>query len=213
MNRDLTHLRQEYRADTLMEDTAEHDPIDQFAEWWDLATHADILEPNAMVLSTVSADGVPSARTVLLKGFDREGFVFYTNYESQKAREISANPHVSLVFLWAEMEKQVRISGVATRLSQEESAAYFHSRPRGSQLGAWTSPQSQVIKDRSELDERLREVTDRFADDEIALPDFWGGYRVEPRQIEFWQGRPSRLHDRLRYTLEGSAWRFDRLAP
>jgi pyridoxamine 5'-phosphate oxidase len=215
---DLGRLRREYGDHGLDVPDLEGDPISMFRRWLHDAITAGLHEPNAMVVATVGADGRPSARTVLLKGLDAGGFVFYTNYESRKAAEIDVNPHVSLLFPWHDLQRQVRVDGTATRVSREESAAYFAQRPRESQLGAWSSPQSQVVASRSALDERYGGVLARFADtDDVPLPPFWGGFRVTPASVEFWQGRKGRLHDRLVYVRAEddphAPWTVRRLAP
>lgn len=212
----LADLRQEYARAELTHAHVADDPLDQFRTWFDEALDADVEEPNAMTLATAGADGTPSARIVLLKGLDARGFQFYSNYESQKGTELSQNPHAALVFWWAPLERQVRIEGRVDRLPDDESTEYFHSRPRGSQLGAWASPQSQVVDDRAELEENLASVQAEYEDDDpIPRPPHWGGYVVRPTQIEFWQGRPNRLHDRLRYRRadEQDDWTLERLAP
>ncbi len=212
----LADLRQEYARAELTHAHVADDPLDQFRTWFDEALDADVEEPNAMTLATAGADGTPSARIVLLKGLDARGFQFYSNYESQKGTELSQNPHAALVFWWAPLERQVRIEGRVDRLPGDESTEYFHSRPRGSQLGAWASPQSQVVDDRAELEENLASVQAEYEDDDpIPRPPHWGGYVVRPTQIEFWQGRPNRLHDRLRYRRadEQDDWTLERLAP
>ena len=210
---DLASLRAEYQLSGLDESELTADPVEMFTGWFDNARAAGVLEPNAMVLSTVSADGVPSARTVLLKGLSSGGFVFFTNYESRKARELGANPHCSLVFGWYQLQRQVRVEGVASRVSRAETDGYFASRPRDSQLGAWASPQSTVVPSRSVLDASYAEVEERFAGVDIPSPPHWGGYVVTPERVEFWQGRRSRMHDRLEYRREGAGWATGRLAP
>jgi pyridoxamine 5'-phosphate oxidase len=210
-------MRQTYLTSGLLEEDLADDPMTQFDAWFCAAVHAGVGEPNAMVLATATPAGVPSARVVLLKAYDEGGFVFYTNYDSRKAAELAGNPRAALLFPWHDLERQVRVEGVVGRTSAAESELYFSSRPRGSQLGAWASPQSAVLSSRAELAERLAEVTDRFGVDEdadpVPLPDFWGGYRLRPDVVEFWQGRSDRLHDRLRYRHRPSGWRRDRLAP
>ena len=211
-----TALRKEYTRAGLTEADIDPDPFRQFAVWYAEAQAAAIVEPNAFTLATATADGVPSARTVLLKGFDRRGVVFYTNYESTKAADLAANPRAAVLFFWKELERQVRIVGAVERISREESDAYFRSRPLGSRLGATVSPQSQVIPDRRWLAERFAALAARYAEPDavVSLPDFWGGYRVMPATFEFWQGRQNRLHDRLRYVSDGAGgWRIERLAP
>lgn len=190
------------------------DPIRLFEQWYTAAIETALPEPNAMTLCTVDEDGQPYVRTVLLKLFDHEGFVFFTNFESRKARQIDHNPQVAALFPWVALARQVQITGRAERIPTAESLRYFATRPRGSQIGAWSSPQSQVITSRSLLEAKVAEMKQRFAHAEIPLPDFWGGYRIVPSRIEFWQGRESRLHDRFLYTREGDgSWRIERLAP
>jgi pyridoxamine 5'-phosphate oxidase len=208
-------LRKEYMLRGLSEADLDADPILQFQSWFDDALAAHLLEPNAMALATATPDGRPSARMVLLKGVDARGFVLYSNYESRKGGELAANPWAALVFFWVELERQVRVEGRVERVSGEQSDTYFHSRPRGSQLGAAASHQSQVIPGREPLEVRVRELEAAYpGETPIPRPDFWGGYRVVPEVIEFWQGRPSRLHDRLRYTRQpDDTWHIERLSP
>jgi pyridoxamine 5'-phosphate oxidase len=209
----IADLRREYARARLDERDANPDPIAQFAAWFSDAQRAAVEDPNAMVLATATPDGAPSARVVLLKGFDDRGFVFFTDYRSRKGGELEANPRAALVLYWVELERQVRITGSVTRTSPEESSAYYRSRPLGSRLGAWVSHQSQPIPSREALETGLREAEHRFADGEVPLPPHWGGYRVRPEAIEFWQGRENRLHDRIRYVRDGNSWRVERLAP
>jgi pyridoxamine 5'-phosphate oxidase len=205
-------LRKSYETGTLEEANLLPDPIDLFREWMDAAVAANLEEPNAMTLCTASADGAPDGRIVLLRSFDERGFVFFTNYESRKGNDLLANPRATLVFLWHALERQIRIQGVVARVSAAESEAYFRTRPRGHQLAAWTSPQSQPLATRETLDARLAELETRFPE-EVPLPDFWGGYRLVPQRMEFWQGRKNRLHDRFAYTAEAGSWTVNRLAP
>ncbi|HEU4633107.1 MAG TPA: pyridoxamine 5'-phosphate oxidase [Flavisolibacter sp.] len=214
MNSSIADLRQEYSSQSLLESDAATDPIAQFDKWWQQTLNSQIVEPNAMTLATASSDGMPSARIVLMKGFDKNGFVFFTNYKSYKGMQLDENPKACLVFFWKELERQVRIMGLVKKLSPQESDEYFHSRPIGSQLGAWASPQSEVIQDRNWLDNHYLEVAAQFKEEAIQRPPHWGGYVVQPVIIEFWQGRPSRLHDRIQYTLqENGEWKIERLAP
>jgi|694.fasta_scaffold00844_16 pyridoxamine 5'-phosphate oxidase len=210
----IADIRKEYRLETLDESQVSSDPIEQFGFWWKEALKSEIDEVNAMTLATATADAVPAARIVLLKGFDRKGFVFFTNYESNKAADLEMNPRASLVFFWKELERQVRISGTVEKVSEEESDHYFSSRPKGSRIGAWASPQSSVISSRDIIEEKVAALAQSFEGKEIPRPLHWGGYRVIPLQIEFWQGRSSRLHDRIQYTSQpDGSWKIVRLAP
>ena len=213
INNDISNPRNTYSLKELSEESVSSNPIEQFTIWMNEAIESKLLEPNAMILATASKKGIPSARTVLLKGFDEKGFVFYTNYKSSKARDLDENPIAALLFLWAELERQIRISGKVVQVSREVSEHYFHSRPREHQLGTWASWQSRVLENRNELEKRFEEMKKRFEDKEIPLPPFWGGYRVIPNRIEFWQGRESRLHDRICYTLIDGKWKIERLSP
>jgi pyridoxamine 5'-phosphate oxidase len=210
----MADLRKEYMLRGLSEGDLDADPVAQFRSWFDAAVAAGLPEPNAMALATATADGRPSVRMVLLKGFDAAGFVFYSNYESRKGRELEENPWAALVLFWVELERQVRIEGRVERVSPQQSDAYFQSRPPGSQLSAAASRQSEVIPGRDVLERRVEELEAEYADQSVPRPAFWGGYRVVPSTIELWQGRPSRLHDRLRYRrLEGGSWLIERLSP
>ena len=210
---DVSSLRQDYQNTPFTRDQLEPEPVRQFDRWFKQAAGAGIPEPNAMCLSTVGADGRPSLRTVLLKFFDEKGFVFFTNYGSRKAQEIAENNRVALLFPWIALARQVIVSGPAEKIGALESARYFASRPRDSRLGAWVSRQSSVISSRQLLRQDFEKMKKKFRDGEIPLPDFWGGYRVAPERVEFWQGQTSRLHDRFLYSREGSGWRIERLAP
>jgi pyridoxamine 5'-phosphate oxidase len=210
----IAHLRQEYSNQVLLEKDVAADPLEQFERWWQQALESKITEPNAMTLATASADGFPSARIVLLKGFNSEGFVFFTNYKSYKAVQLDENPKASLIFFWKELERQIRIVGFVSKITSLESDEYFASRPEGSRIGAWISPQSQVIAGRDWLDEQHDKLVEKMRGTQIKRPPHWGGYNVKPVIIEFWQGRPSRLHDRIQYSIqEGSNWKIERLAP
>ncbi|XKK58711.1 pyridoxamine 5'-phosphate oxidase [Streptomyces sp. ARC32] len=213
---DLASMRKQYRAEGLSETELAATPVEQFARWFkQAATDGGLFEPNAMVVSTADAEGRPSSRTVLLKHFDAQGFVFYTNYDSRKGRELDANPYVSLLFPWHPMARQVVVTGVARRTGRDETAAYFRTRPHGSQLGAWASVQSSVVAGRRALDGAYAELAARYPEGEqVPVPPHWGGFRVVPQAVEFWQGRENRLHDRLRYVAEGGGgWRVERLSP
>jgi pyridoxamine 5'-phosphate oxidase len=211
---DPSASRYEHAGKGLRRSDLNSDPIKQFANWFTTAIEARIRDVNAMSLATTTTDCRPSVRIVLLKSFDQDGFVFFTNYESEKGKELKANPYAALGFYWIELDRQIRISGKVKKTSREESQAYFHSRPVGSQLGAWASRQSEIIDARRVLDARMAEMTERFRNKRIPLPPHWGGYRLKPEIMEFWQGRPNRLHDRFRYTrLADGSWQIDRLAP
>lgn len=210
----ISEIRTDYSKAKLDISSVAPDPIVQFEKWFVEATNSKALEPNAMSLATLSESGAPTSRIVLLKGIENGQFVFYTNYQSQKGKELEANPACSLNFFWPELERQVRVAGVATRVSAETSDAYFQSRPRESQIGAWASPQSSLIKDRLILEERVKQIQEKYKDlNVLPRPKQWGGYGITPFEIEFWQGRPSRLHDRILYTFVDKKWKINRLAP
>jgi pyridoxamine 5'-phosphate oxidase len=214
MNISLAELRKNYTQGGLLESNINPNPLQQFQIWFQQALEAEILEPNAMTLATVNSAGKPTARIVLLKYVDENGFSFFTNYDSEKGRNLSQNPWASLVFWWGDLERQVRIEGKVEKLNSQESDQYFSSRPVGSQLGAWVSPQSKIIPSREVLDNRLEEFKKQYLAQNIPRPEHWGGFRVIPHQIEFWQGRENRLHDRLRYRLQPDhSWMIERLAP
>ncbi len=210
----IADLRKEYQYQSLSEKDVAVTPIQQFEKWWNEAVLAQILEVNAMTLATSSADGIPSARIVLLKGFSEKGYTFFTNYNSFKGQQLNENPRACLVFFWKELERQVRITGIVEKVSEKESDEYFNSRPQGSRVGAWASPQSKVIEDRTWLEAEEYNFQQKFVGVDIKRPAYWGGYNVQPICIEFWQGRPSRLHDRIQYLLLANGkWKIERLAP
>jgi pyridoxamine 5'-phosphate oxidase len=209
----IADIRKEYKLQTLLETDVAANPIEQFDKWWDEAVKSEITEVNAMTLATATTVGIPSARIVLLKGYDENGFVFFTNYQSHKGKAMEQNANVCLVFFWKELERQIRITGTVEKISAAESDAYFISRPLGSRIGAWASPQSTVIANREVIEESSKKIEQQFAGSDIPRPPHWGGYIVKPAQIEFWQGRPSRLHDRIQYSLHNGSWSIERLAP
>ena len=214
MDNKVAEIRKEYAHKTLVETEIQPDPIKQFNVWWQDAMEAKITEANAMTLATASADGIPSARTVLLKGFSEQGFIFFTNYNSFKGQQLAENPKACLVFFWKELERQVRITGIVSKITEEESDAYFLSRPHESQVGAIASPQSQVVESRQWLDDRYSKLQAETEGKELKRPAHWGGYLVNPIIVEFWQGRPGRLHDRIQYGLQDDGnWKIERLAP
>lgn len=211
---DLASIRKDYSKAALDAQSVSQDPITQFTKWFDEAIAAKVPEPNAMNLATINENGRPASRIVLLKGVEDHKFVFYTNYQSRKGKELDGNPACSLTFFWPELERQVRIEGVASRIDEKRSEKYFQSRPRDSQVGAWASPQSSLIADRSLLEERAKQIEAKFkGQDVLPKPNQWGGYEIDPLMIEFWQGRPSRLHDRILYTKDDGVWKINRLAP
>ncbi len=210
---EIARLRKDYAMNSLNEEEVAASPITQFEQWWDDAAKSEILEYNAMTLASTGHDGMPEARTVLLKAFDEKGFVFFTNYNSAKSQQLDFNANCCLLFFWKELERQVRINGTAERISMKESIDYFDSRPDGSKIGAWASPQSMVVAGKAWLKETFEYYAERFKHGHIPKPPHWGGYRVKPTKIEFWQGRPSRMHDRILYTADGEGWKRERLAP
>ena len=213
MKEDIAGMRKDYSKKELLESEVNKDPIQQFQQWWKEALATEIAEPNAMTLATTSMDAVPSARIVLMKDFNESGFIFFTNYNSFKGQQLSENPKACLLFFWKELERQVRITGLVIKLNAAESDEYFLSRPEASQIGAWASPQSQVIENRDWLDDRFQKLEKEMKGN-VQRPSHWGGYVVKPVIIEFWQGRPSRLHDRIQYTLQDDGnWKIERLAP
>ena len=210
----IADIRKDYQLQSLSEADVAASPVAQFGKWWDDAVKSEIDEVNAMTLATVNAEGIPSARIVLLKGYDENGFIFFTNYNSNKGSELEKNANACLVFFWKELERQIRITGVAEKISTEDSIAYFNSRPDGSKIGAWASPQSLAVAGKAWLKETFDYYRERFKHGEIPKPPHWGGYRVKPVKAEFWQGRPSRMHDRIQYTLQADGnWGIERLAP
>ncbi len=214
MSINIAEIRREYTYEKLSEKEVDINPVRQFEKWWDEAIHSKIGEVNAMTLATASPDGLPSARVVLLKEFSEKGFVFFTNYESYKGQQLAENPKACLVFFWKELERQVRITGIVVKVSSKESEEYYKSRPEASRISAWASPQSRVIEDRKWIDEKFHKLVNQLEGTDIQRPPYWGGYLVKPVVIEFWQGRPSRLHDRIQYTLQDDGkWVIERLAP
>ncbi len=213
MREDIASIRKEYTQSKLDEESILKNPFDQFDKWFKEALDSEITEPTAMVLSTVDSSAQPFQRTVLLKTFDKDGFVFYTNYESRKAEQVGSNPKVNILFPWYQLERQVAITGRVEKVSTKQSLKYFLSRPKGSQLGAWVSNQSEVISSRSVLETKLEQMKKKFKEGKIPLPDHWGGYRIIPSSFEFWQGRKNRLHDRFLYGIENDGWKVNRLAP
>lgn len=213
MNHSIADIRKDYKLKTLREDEVSSDPVEQFIAWWSEAVNSKIEEVNAMTLATASVSGIPSARIVLLKGVSKEGFTFFTNYESSKGKELANNPFAALVFFWKELERQVRIEGMVEKVSEAESKAYFSSRPVASRIGAWASPQSTIIHSREILEENVIKYESEFGNEDIPKPPHWGGYLVKPNKFEFWQGRSSRLHDRIVYALNQAKWNINRLAP
>ncbi len=214
MSKNIADIRKDYQLQSLLETDVSVTPFEQFSKWWDDALKSELDEINAMTLATADVNALPSARIVLLKGFDEKGFVFFTNYNSQKGNELAQNDRACLVFFWKELERQVRITGVAEKISAAENIAYFNSRPDGSKIGAWASPQSLVVAGKAWLKETFDYYNERFKHGEIPKPPNWGGYRIKPFKVEFWQGRPNRLHDRIQYLkINEGSWKIDRLAP
>jgi pyridoxamine 5'-phosphate oxidase len=209
----IADIRREYARARLDEAHVSDDPLAEFHRWFSQAREAKVPEPNAMALATATPEGAPSVRIVLLKGYDERGFVFFTDYRSRKAAELEGNPQAALAFYWGELERQVRITGTVERTSAGESESYFKTRPKGSRLGAWVSHQSRIIPSRAELESGLRAMKERFPAEEVPLPPHWGGYRLRPDEVEFWQGREDRLHDRIRYVRDGKQWKVERLSP
>ncbi|HEX8331781.1 MAG TPA: pyridoxamine 5'-phosphate oxidase [Segetibacter sp.] len=214
MNKAIADIRKDYMLQALLEADVDDNPFSQFSRWWDEAVTSAITEVNAMTLATATKDGAPSARIVLLKGFSENGFIFFSNYESHKGKELNENPQAALVFFWKELERQIRIEGDVERITSEESDLYYNSRPVGSRIGAWASPQSQPVTSREVLENSFTKFSGKFKDDLIERPPHWGGYNLKPNKLEFWQGRASRLHDRIEYVLQrDNRWKFHRLAP
>ena len=213
MSKNIADIRKDYKLQSLLEQDISQDPFEQFDAWWNNAINSDIEEVNAMTLATCTTTGTPSARIVLLKGYDNEGFKFFTNYKSHKAGEMEQNPKVALVFFWKELERQVRIEGTVEKVSTVESDEYFASRPLKSKIGAWASPQSKPVDNRLWIEDSFEEFSDKFTEEEVPRPPHWGGYIVKPSLFEFWQGRRSRLHDRIQYSKEEIGWKIERLAP
>jgi pyridoxamine 5'-phosphate oxidase len=213
MKENLADMRQEYDKDVLHRNQLDADPFVQFEKWFEEVTEEHKEDPHAFTLATADAEGKPSSRIVLLKGIEEQKFVFYTNYDSKKGRDMAENPYVSATFFWPALQRQVRIEGAVEKVSAEMSDSYFHSRPEGSRLGAWASPQSDELESREVLETRWKEFSERFSEGKIPRPENWGGYAINPTRIEFWQGRPSRLHDRFSYSIENESWKIARLAP
>lgn len=213
MNDAIADIRKDYKMKSLLEADVKSNPTEQFSDWWNEAVSSQIEEVNAMTLATATTDGIPSARIVLLKGFSEEGFKFYTNYDSHKGAELAQNSRAALVFFWKELERQVRVEGAVEKVSEEDSEAYFKTRPEASKIGAWASPQSATIDGRNIIEENMLKYKEKFGEENIPKPPHWGGYIVKPVKIEFWQGRRSRLHDRIQYTLQSANWKIERIAP